>query len=183
MPYDGGDPEGYMAKDEVVARIERYASLIRAPVRLGVNVQRVEAANGGRLLVSAANHEILARHVVCAVGPYQAPLIPPVSSALPPWVIQITANRYSNPGQLPPGGVLVVGTGASGAQIAEDLLAAGRDVYLSVGTHGRIPRRYRGRDIMDWLDAMGPRFHPADGSRPRAPLERFRFILAHSRRL
>lgn len=170
MPYDGDDPEGYMARDDVVRRIERYASLIRAPVRLGVNVQRVEAASGGGLLVRATNHEILARNVICAVGPYQAPLVPPVSSALPPWLVQISANRYSRPGQLPPGGVLVVGTGASGAQIAEDLIDAGRDVYVSVGTHGRIPRRYRGRDITDWLDAMGPRFQPADGSRPRAPL-------------
>lgn len=170
MPYDGDDPEGFMLKDEVVARIERYARLIQAPVRLGVEVRRIEVGGKKRFLVHTTSHDIAANNVICACGPYQAPLVPSVSAALPARIVQITANRYSNPDQLPPGGVLVVGTGASGAQIAEDLIDGGRDVYVSVGKHGRIPRRYRGRDVTDWLDAMGPRYQPADGSRPLAPL-------------
>ncbi len=105
-----------------------------------------------------------AREVVQRIERYaaliKAPVVPQVSAQLPPSVVQVTANRYVNPAQFPPGAVLVVCTGASGAQIAEDLVDGGRQVYLSAGNHGRIPRRYRARDITDWLEALGPRYDP-----------------------
>jgi putative flavoprotein involved in K+ transport len=158
MPYDGDDPDGFMPKDEVVQRIQRYAAQIKAPVRTGVEVCLVETGGVDRFLVHSTSGVVATQNVVCAVGPYQRPFVPEISAGLPPSVVQVTANRYSNADQFPPGAVLVVGTGASGAQIAEDLIDSGRQVYVSAGNHGRIPRRYRGRDVTDWLDAIGPRF-------------------------
>ena len=150
MPYDGDDPDGFMPASEVVQRIERYAAQIKAPVRAGIDVRGLEIGGPERFLIHSTAGTIAARTVICAVGPYQAPLIPEVSTNLPADVVQITANRYSNPAQFPPGAVLVVGTGATGAQIADDLIDGGRQVYVSAGNHGRIPRRYRGRDVTDW---------------------------------
>ncbi len=96
-----------------------------------------------------------AAHVVAATGPYQEPVRPPAAAALPADLVQVHSSRYRNPGALPPGAVLVVGSGASGCQIVEDLLGAGRTVYLSVGRHRRVPRRYRGRDVFWWIREMG----------------------------
>ena len=110
MPYDGDDPEGCAPKDDVVARIERYAALIAAPVRAGVEVRGLESGGPDRFLVHATGGTLAARNVICAVGPYQAPLIPAVAAKLPRRVVQVTANSYSNPQQFPPGAVLVAVT-------------------------------------------------------------------------
>jgi putative flavoprotein involved in K+ transport len=154
MPYDGGAPDGFSDSGSVVDLIQRYADLNDAPVREATDVLSV--APGGqrwRLVTSAG--EMDSRAVVLATGPFQAPVVPDLASSLPDEVAQLHASAYRNPAQLPPGGVLVVGTGASGAQITEELLAAGRRVHLSVSRHRRIPRRFRGHDVFWWLERMG----------------------------
>jgi putative flavoprotein involved in K+ transport len=138
----------------VVDLLQRYADTQGAPVREGVEVLAADPASAGwRLVTSAAGMET--RALVLATGPFQAPVLPPLAARLPSDVLQLHANAYRNPGRLPPGGVLVVGAGASGAQIAEELLAAGRRVFLSVSRHRRIPRRFRGHDVFWWLERMG----------------------------
>ena len=107
------------------------------------------------LRIETDSFSLEALNVVVATGPYQRPIVPPFSNALPFTVCQVTANRYTNPHQLPPGKVLVVGSGGSGWQIAEDLLQSGRRVYLSVGRHRRVPRRYRGKDFGWWQEKTG----------------------------
>ncbi len=154
MPYDGEDPHGFAPYGGVVDLIQRYAELYDAPVRERVDVASVRPVDGGWTVLTS-DGEIRARAVVAATGPFQAPVVPPVASGLASTTTQVHASTYRNPDQLPPGGVLVVGTGASGAQIAEELLAAGRRVHLSVSRHRRIPRRYRGRDVFWWLERMG----------------------------
>jgi putative flavoprotein involved in K+ transport len=154
--YRGGDPEGFAPRDEVVRFLDEYRDRIRAPLRTGVTVRAVRRKPGAsRLLVETDGLAYEAAHVVAATGPYQEPLRPAVAAALPAEIVQVHSSRYRNPGALPPGAVLVVGSGASGCQIVEDLLAAGRTVYLSVGRHRRVPRRYRGRDVFWWIREMG----------------------------
>ena len=152
--YEGSDSEGFAPRDEVVRFLETYRAKIAAPVREGVTVRAV-SARGARHLVETDAGDYEAIHVVSATGPYRAPALPPAAADLPPDVIQVHSSRYRNPGALPPGAVLVVGSGASGCQIVEDLLAAGRTVVLSVGRHRRVPRRYRGRDVFWWIERMG----------------------------
>ena len=154
--YRGGDPEGFAPRDEVVRFLDEYRDLIRAPLRTGVTVRAVRRKPGSpRLLVVTDGLSYEAGQVVAATGPYQEPLRPAVAAALPAEIVQVHSSRYRNPGALPPGAVLVVGSGASGCQIVEDLLGAGRTVYLSVGRHRRVPRRYRGRDVFWWIREMG----------------------------
>lgn len=156
MSYRGTDPDGFAPRDEVVRFIEDYAAAIRAPVRTGVAVRRLRQKSGSaRFLLDAGDTTYEAASVVVATGPYQDPALPEASRALPARVLQVHSSRYRNPGALPPGEVLVVGSGASGCQIAEDLADAGRRVHLSVGRHRRMPRRYRGRDVFWWLEQMG----------------------------
>lgn len=152
--YGGDDPEGFAPRDEVVRFLEEYRTKIAAPVREGVTV-RAASARGARHLVEtdAGDYEVV--HVVSATGPYREPALPPPAADLPREIVQVHSSRYRNPGALPPGAVLVVGSGASGCQIAEDLAAAGRTVFLSVGRHRRVPRRYRGRDVFWWIERMG----------------------------
>ena len=146
-----GDPDAFASRDEVVRFLDGYASTIRAPLRCGVRVTALRANPGTERLVVETDHAMLeARNVIVATGPFQEPVIPPFAASLPPEVVQVTANRYTNPAQLPPGPVLVVGSATSGCQIVEDLQGAGRHVYLSVGRHRRAVRRYRGRDITAW---------------------------------
>lgn len=152
--YNGADPDGFMRRDDVAAFIVEYAEATRAPVRCGVNVERLSVSPAGRFRINTDAGTLEARSVVVATGPYQVPSVPPFATALSRRVHQVTANRYSNPASLPEGGVLVVGSGASGYQIAEDLLRAGRHVWLSVGRHRRVPRRYRGRDFGWWQEQM-----------------------------
>jgi putative flavoprotein involved in K+ transport len=154
-PYRGEDPEGFMLRDEIVEYVRGYAASFAPPVHEGVAVTGLApAADGGYLLTTSAG-EVAAEQVVLAVGGYHLPVVPPYATALPGDVVQLHSQQYRTPGQLPEGDVLVVGTGQSGAQIAEDLHRAGRRVQLAVGSAPRIARRYRGRDVVAWLHDMG----------------------------
>lgn len=154
FPYDGPDPEGFMVKSEIVAYLQRFAAFVGADVREGVSVEGlVHDGTGYRLFTSEG--EILADHVVVATGGYHAPRRHLESPRLPSSTLQLDAREYRCSASLPEGPVLVVGSGQSGAQIAEDLFLEGREVHLSVGSAPRSPRRYRGKDTVDWLDRMG----------------------------
>jgi putative flavoprotein involved in K+ transport len=153
--YAGGDPDGFTHRDGVVRFIADYAVRNAAPVRCGVEVKVLRRVADGRLRVEAGAFAMEAANIVVATGPYQVPKVPPAAAALPPRIHQVTANRYTNPGELPPGGVLVVGSGASGFQIVEDLLHQGRQVHYALRGHRRVPRRYRGRDFGIWNEQMG----------------------------
>ena len=148
-------PEGFAPKEEVADYLVDYAKMISAPIRTGVEVQQISRRAGrSDFLVQTSAGNFHANNIIAATGPFQKPVIPalvPESQSL----MQLHSASYRNPQQLPPGGVLVVGSGSSGTQIAEDLTAAGSKVYLSVGPHGRPPRRYRGRDFVWWLGVLG----------------------------
>lgn len=154
--YAGEDPDGFMLRDGVARFVEDYARHIAPPLRCGFRVTALRQVSGtSRLAVDTEHFSLEAANVVVATGPYQEPSIPGCSVALPLATYQLTANRYTNSDQLPPGRVLVVGSGASGYQIADDLLQGGRSVCLSVGRHRRVPRRYRGKDFGWWQEKMG----------------------------
>jgi len=161
FPYDGDDPEGFMGRDEVVRYVQRFAGHIRVPVREGVAVTRLTATREGFLLVTEEG-DIEAEQVVVATGCYHRPKRHPLAARLPERILQLDARDYDSPRSLPAGSVLVVGSGQSGCQIAEDLFLAGRRVHLSVGSAPRSPRRYRGLDVVDWLDRMGYYAMPID---------------------
>jgi putative flavoprotein involved in K+ transport len=155
FPFPHTDPDGFAANREIVHFIEAYAAFVAPPIRCGVNVTALRCRDGGAGFVAeSSDGAIEADNVVVATGPYQRPVMPPLLRD-DAGIFQVHASGYANPEQLPPGAVLVVGCGASGAQIAEELLRAGRRVFLSVGRHTRLPRRYRGRDLIWWLSAMG----------------------------
>ncbi|MGH2856736.1 MAG: NAD(P)-binding domain-containing protein [Solirubrobacteraceae bacterium] len=152
--YTGDEPDGYMGRDEVAGYLDAYAAAFDPPLRTGVDVRGVTRHDGGyRLRTSDGELEVAA--VVLATGPFQLPRVPALAAGLPDDVTQVHSSAYRNATQLPPGGVLVVGGGASGQQIAEDLLRAGRAVHLSVGRLRAVPRRYRGRDYFWWLENTG----------------------------
>lgn len=140
-------------KATVVDYFETYADKVNAPIRTGVEVTRIRRS-GALFIVETSEGSFIANHVVAATGPFQRPSIPPI---LPKdaAVRQLHSADYRNPDQLPEGGVLVVGGGSSGVQIAKELMDAGRDTYLSLGPHDRPPRRYRGRDNVWWLGVLG----------------------------
>ena len=152
--YAGSEPDGFMPRDELVAHLERYAG--GAPVRTGVRAAAVDRdpVDDG-WIVETSEGPIRTRSVIVATGMFERPRLPPSAGALSPRVVSLHTDAYRNPEALPPGGVLVVGSGQSGCQVAEELLEAGRDVVLSVGTTGRMRRRYRGRDTMAWLWDLG----------------------------
>ncbi|MEO8230322.1 MAG: NAD(P)-binding domain-containing protein [Chloroflexota bacterium] len=151
--YDGPDPDAFMTRDEIVARIARYAEIIDAPVELGTAVLRLTGSDqpGGGFHLETDRGTVIAGQVIVATGGYHVPRIPAVSADLPERIVQLHSHAYRNETALPPGGVLVVGSGQSGVQIAEELHGRGRQVILAVGRCGRLPRRYRGRDIFEWL--------------------------------
>jgi putative flavoprotein involved in K+ transport len=152
--YAGPDPDGYMTMPEVVSYLEGYARSVAAPVEEGTTVLAVEpAAEGYRVTTDRGGWH--ADNVVVASGYCDVPFVPAMGSRLPGHVLQLVPTRYRNPAQLPEGGALVVGASASGVQIADEIHASGRPVTLAVGRHTRLPRRYRGRDILWWLDTMG----------------------------
>lgn len=155
MTFSDVDPDGFAPRDRMVAYFEAYAAQIGAPIRTGVTVTRLtRKADGTGFRAETSDGVIEAQNVISATGPFQRPLI----SALVPaetGILQMHSNAYRNPGQLPEGAVLVVGGGSSGAQIADELLRAGRRVYLSIGPHARPPRAYRGRDYCWWLGVLG----------------------------
>jgi len=147
-------PDDFAGKDEVADYMVAYAEKIGAPVRCGVEVTEVRR-NEGRpgFHIETSDAPIKASYVIAATGPFQKPLIPPLVPDMA-GLTQIHSADYRNPGQLPDGAVLIVGAGSSGVQIADELRAAGREVYLSVGPHDRPPRRYRGRDFVWWLGVL-----------------------------
>jgi putative flavoprotein involved in K+ transport len=154
--YAGSGPDGFAHHSEILRLIEDYAASTRAPVREHTEVAGLgEDGTGTGFVVSLADGSIHARRVVLATGPFQRPLIPRLSLGVPPSVLQTDPTRYRRPGLLPDGAVLIVGSGASGCQIADELVRDGRSVYLSVSRHRRAPRRFRGRDVYWWLEKMG----------------------------
>jgi putative flavoprotein involved in K+ transport len=155
--YRGDAPDAFATPQQVVSFIEAYASFIQAPLKTGCDVRELREENGS-YYVDTQQGRITARRVVIATGPFQAPSIPSASTRVAPDLHQIHASQYFNPEQLPPGGVLVVGAGSSGCQIAEELNELGRETWLSVSRHKRVPRRYRGKDLLYWSDVLG-RFH------------------------
>ncbi len=152
--YEGPDPDGYMTAAEVADFVERYAAVVRAPVRTGVNVTSIRAAGDGYHVLTGAG-EFFGRTVVIASGACNRPSLPSFAAAVPESVEQLTAMDYRDPAKLPDGGVLVVGASATGVQLAAELARSGRPVTLSVGEHVRLPRTYRGRDVLWWMDASG----------------------------
>ncbi len=152
--YEGPDPDGYMTMGEVTEFIERFATVSRAPVRTGANVTSVRRADDG-YRVTTSRGEIRCRAVVIASGACNQPVVPQFKDAVPEPVEQLTPFGYRDPAQLPDGGVLVVGASATGVQLAAELRRSGRPVTLSVGEHVRLPRTYRGRDVLWWMDASG----------------------------
>ena len=154
LRYEGPDPDGYMTMGEVTEFIERFAKVSRAPVRTGINVTSVRQADDG-YHVTTSRSEIHARTVVIASGACNEPSVPQFNDAVPASIEQLTPFRYRDPAQLPDGGVLIVGASATGVQLAAELRRSGRPVTLSVGEHVRLPRTYRGRDVLWWVDASG----------------------------
>ena len=152
--YRGSDPNGFMLRDEIVAYLQDYAKHLETPVLEGVEVTRLRRHDRGFELSTSAG-ALTAGQVVLATGPYQVPRIPRVAERLPDGITSLHSSEYRNPDVLPPGAVLVVGTGQSGCQIAEDLHLAGREVHLATGSAPRVARRYRGRDVVAWLEDMG----------------------------
>jgi putative flavoprotein involved in K+ transport len=169
--YQGGDPDGFMPRDEIVDHLVRYAHSFRAPVREGVDVSALGSDDHGGFLLRASAGDIRARQVVLASGAYQKPHRPPGAEQLPGGLHVIDAEEYSYAEALPPGKVLVVGSGQTGCQLAEELVEAGRDVHLACGRAPWMPRRLDGRDFVAWvvetpfLDAT-----PADLPSPSARL-------------
>ncbi len=155
LEFSDLDPDAFATKEQVADYFVAYAEQIGAPVRCGVEVKSVHR-NVGRpgFRVETSKGAIEANNVVAATGPFQRPVIPAVVPE-DAGVVQIHSSAYRNPEQLPEGAVLVVGAGSSGTQIADELLRAGRRVYLSVGAHHRPPRSYRGRDFVWWLGVLG----------------------------
>jgi putative flavoprotein involved in K+ transport len=154
MPYDGPDPEGFSHWTAVVDLLERYAALVDAPVREHTPVLSVER-DDEHWRVRTESGLLTAGAVVVATGPFHRPRIPAYAGDLPPGLTQRHSVDYRNPDQLPGGAVLVVGSGASGCQIAEELLGAGRTTYLCLSRHRRVPRRHLGRDVFGWLVELG----------------------------
>jgi putative flavoprotein involved in K+ transport len=153
FPFPHDDPDGFADLADIVAFLEAFAAFVAPPIRCGVEVTRLSRDGTGGFVAETPDGPIAAGNVVVATGPYQRPI------GTSPFgedsgLVQLHASHYRNPAQLPAGAVLVVGAGASGAQIAEELHRAGRKVFLSVGRHNRLPRRYRGRDLIRWLADM-----------------------------
>ena len=160
-PYDGIAPDGFHLRDQLVASFERHAERHSLPIRRGVTVERVEASEGSpgfevhSVDAQGRQRVLLTRSVVVATGLMQSPKIPAIAGTFPSSVVQLHASEYRAPGLLPDGAVIVVGSGQSGCQIADDLATSGRAVYLCTSKVARVPRRYRGRDALEWMTDLG----------------------------
>ena len=152
--YEGPDPDGYMQVGEVVDFIEKFAKVTGAPVVTDANVTSLRSRHDGYSIISSRG-EVRCRAVIIASGACNQPAVPAIAGAVPASVQQLTPFDYRNPDHLAEGGVLVVGASATGVQLAAELLRSGRRVTLSVGEHVRLPRTYRGRDVLWWMDASG----------------------------
>ena len=161
-PYQGDDPNGFMVRDQIVDYVRGYADSFHPPVVEGVDVERVSRRGEGGFEVRSSAGTVTAEQVVLAVGGYHRPRVPEEARELPSTLTQLHSSAYRNPGSLPDGAVLVVGSGQSGAQIAEDLHLAGREVHLCVGSAPRVARSYRGRDVVAWLHDIGNYDVPVD---------------------
>jgi len=152
-PYDGPDPDSYMTGDAMVGRMRAYADVVGAPVVAGTELRFLsqDGLAGRRLHLETSRGPIDADLVVSATGAFHVPRIPNAADGFPASILQLHAHDYRNPDQLPPGGVLIVGSGQTGVQLAEELHGAGRAVVLSTGRCWRIPRRYRGYDCFWWI--------------------------------
>lgn len=159
-------PDGFAPAAEIADYLEAHAQSFGAPVRDRCAVHRLTRREDGWFCAETAAGTILARSVVVATGPFQLPAIPPLIPA-EAGLVQLHSAHYKNPAQLPEGGVLVVGAGSSGVQIADELNRAGRKVWLAVGPHNRPPRRYRGRDFVWWLGVLGKWDETLEQSRAR----------------
>ena len=154
--YDGTDPEGFMTASELVAFFEQFASTFPAPLETDTSVDAIEVEAPDRWFLVTTNRGVWrTRNVVVATGYSDRPLVPPIAAGLDGRVHQVVPSGYRNPGMLPAGGVVIVGASATGIQLADEIHASGRRVVISTGQHLRVPRRYRGRDIMWWLDRAG----------------------------
>ena len=151
--FSDSGPDEFPGKESVASYFEEFAEQISAPIRCGVEVLSAERSGKG-FTVKTTDVEYEVENIVAATGPFQIPVIPPVVPQTD-GLVQMHSSDYRNPDQLADGAVLVVGAGSSGAQIADELLRSGRDVYLSVGPHDRPPRSYRGKDFVWWLGALG----------------------------
>ncbi len=152
--YEGPDPDGFMTMAEVVAFVSRYASVAKAPVRTQTTVTSVRIADAG-YLVATDRGDFHCCSVVVASGACNLPSVPGIREAVPSAIVCVTALDYRNPDQLPDGGVLIVGASATGVQLADEVARSGHRVVLSVGEHVRLPRTYRGRDVLWWMDVSG----------------------------
>ncbi len=174
FPYRGSDPDGFMVRDEIVRYLRDYVESFPVPLVEGVAVTGLRQRRDGVFTLATSAGTMTADQVVLATGPYQVPLVPRMAERLPVRITSLHSAGYRMPERLPEGAVLVVGTGQSGCQIAEDLHIAGRRVHLSVGSAPRVARRYRGRDVVAWLHDMGyyrrsiDEFADADAVRFRA---------------
>ncbi|MGB3481907.1 MAG: MSMEG_0569 family flavin-dependent oxidoreductase [Mycobacterium sp.] len=164
-PYTGADPDGFMTRDEVVDWLSSWLQTFSPPIRTHTRVTRLQHRVGGgfelTLQTASGTETLTCENAVVATGGYPLPVVPAFAGSLDPAVVQIHSEQYRNAAQLPEGAVLVVGTGQSGTQIAEDLHLAGRQVHLAVGNAPRVARSYRGRDCMTWLAEMGLYDRPA----------------------
>jgi putative flavoprotein involved in K+ transport len=149
--YESEAPDGFMPRDDIVGHLESYAARFGAPIRTGVEVTSTEAAPAGGLLLRTSEGDIHAEAVVLATGAYQKPHRPAGADTLPADVYAIDSEDYANPAALPPGSVVIVGSGQTGCQIAEELNEAGRDVMLACGRAPWAPRRVEGQDIVSWI--------------------------------
>jgi putative flavoprotein involved in K+ transport len=152
--YEGADPDGYMTMGEVIDFISRYSVVSSAPVRTHTTVTCVRRADGGYHVVTSTG-DVSCRTVVLASGACNVPSVPALRAAVPASIESVTPFDYRNPDHLPEGGVLVVGASATGVQLADEIHRSGRPVTLSVGEHVRLPRTYRGHDVLWWMDASG----------------------------
>ena len=166
--YAGPDPDGFMTAAETVRMLERYARSFGAPVHGGTTVESVRRV-GEQYEVVTDRGVWSAPDVIIATGACDRPAVPDLAEGLSARVHQVDPRDYRNPAALPAGGVLVVGAGATGVQIADELVRAGRDVVIAAGRHTRLPRRYRGRDIFAWLEETGLNATPAAEVRDRRP--------------
>jgi putative flavoprotein involved in K+ transport len=155
FPYSGDDPDGFMVRHEIVDYIDGFVASFNPPLREGVAVKSLKRNPHHGFTLETTDGLHIADQVVIAAGGYQIPIVPRCAERLPVDIVQVHSSAYRNPAQLPAGAVLVVGSGQSGCQIAEDLHLAGRKVHLCVGDAPRVARRYRGKDVVEWLHLMG----------------------------
>ena len=181
--YEGDDPDGFRTMAETVAFIERYATLLSPPLRTHCPVVSVRSASSGYEVVTEQG-TWQCKAVVLATGAFNVAQVPKLAAEIPPDIAQLTTSQYRNPASLAPGGVMVVGAAASGAQIADEIQRSGRPVTVAVGEHVRAPRMYRGRDIQWWMDATGlndERFDQVENLRRARALSSFQ-IAGHADR-